>query len=351
MSFYRPDLTTLQQRLIADLQASLPGVDLSQPGSVLAAIAKVQAGGIHGINGFNDAIWPNLFAHLATGEFVEADAGTYGLSRVPAVSANGAVAISGADGSTLPAGSTFQRADGAQYTTQADAIIAAGTASVEVVAVLPGLAGDVAMGTSLTLVQTVAGINSAALANVGGIAGGADAESDDSLRARLLARKRQPPHGGAVHDYVAWAREAGATRAWAINSWLGIGTIGVTFVIDGRDDIIPTVQEVADVQAYIEAHRPVTAQVTVFAPTPKVVDFQIRIDPNSLAVQAEVEAELRDLWANEATLGTRLYISRIRSAIGRTVGLTDYTLIAPVADVIPLAHEIPKIGAIVWSGP
>ncbi|TJW61918.1 MAG: hypothetical protein E5X43_37835, partial [Mesorhizobium sp.] len=40
----------------------------------------------------------------------------------------------------------------------------------------------------------------------GGIGGGADTETDASLRARILDRKRRPPQGGAYSDYEQFAR-------------------------------------------------------------------------------------------------------------------------------------------------
>ena len=37
------------------------------------------------------------------------------------------------------------------------------------------------------------------------LGGGTDTENDDDLRMRVLQRIRQPPQGGANHDYVRWA--------------------------------------------------------------------------------------------------------------------------------------------------
>ena len=58
-----------------------------------------------------------------------------------------------------------------------------------------------------------------------GIAGGADEQSDLLLLQRVLARLRQPPHGGADFDYIRWALEVpGVTRAWVYPLELGAGT-------------------------------------------------------------------------------------------------------------------------------
>ena len=54
-----------------------------------------------------------------------------------------------------------------------------------------------------------------AYVGVNGIGGGADVESDEDLRARVLFRKRNPPHSGSKSDYIAWALEVpGVTRAF-----------------------------------------------------------------------------------------------------------------------------------------
>ena len=67
----------------------------------------------------------------------------------------------------------------------------------------------------------------------GGLAAGSDAETDESLRARVLRRIQKPPQGGAGYDYVAWALEVpGVTRAWVYPAEMGLGTVTVRFVRD-----------------------------------------------------------------------------------------------------------------------
>ncbi|WP_181946512.1 baseplate J/gp47 family protein, partial [Klebsiella pneumoniae] len=85
-----------------------------------------------------------------------------------------------------------------------------------------------------------AGVNSDGVVADAGISGGADVESVAELLTRLLYRKRNPPTGGALHDYVIWATELpGISRAWAFDCWHGLGTVGLAWVYDQRTDIIP----------------------------------------------------------------------------------------------------------------
>jgi uncharacterized phage protein gp47/JayE len=182
-----------------------------------------------------------------------------------------------------------------------------------------------------------------------GITAGAEVESDDSLRSRLLTRIRETPHGGAYHDYLAWALEVpGVTRAWCYPQYLGLGTVGLAFVCDDQADILPDAEKIAEMRDYIEARRPVTAVVTVFAPIPVPLDLSIRITPNLATVAASVETELRDLIYREAEPGGTIYLSHIREAISLAVGEVDHELVSPIEDVVLENGEITVMGAITW---
>lgn len=255
-------------------------------------------------------------------------------------------------GAVIPAGTLLQALDGQQYATTADAMVAAPTATAPVEAVEPGAAGNRAAGENMTLVSPVVGVQSVAVA--GEMSGGADLESEGDLRARLIARIQQPPHGGCAYDYEAWALEIeGVTRAWVYPGELGLGTVTVRFV---RDDdgagaaIIPDAAEVAEVQAHIDAVRPVTAQVTVVAPIAVPLNFQIQgLTPNNATVQAAVQAELQDLLLREAVPGGTILLSHIRAAISAAAGETDYVLLSPSSNVTNTTGNMSTMGTITWS--
>ncbi|PHJ53465.1 baseplate J protein, partial [Nostoc linckia z1] len=130
----------------------------------------------------------------------------------------------------------------------------------------------------------------------------------------------------------------------------GPGTVGVTFVTD--DDpggIIPDSDKVDEVQAYIDARRPVTADVTVFAPVAVALNFTIDLSPDTAVVRAAVEASLRDLIRREAQPGGTIYLSQIREAISIAAGETDHTLTSPNANVTRTAGQITTFGTITWT--
>ena len=67
------------------------------------------------------------------------------------------------------------------------------------------------------MIQPVTGINSGGVTSSRyTVTGGADMETDDELRTRMLAKYRRPRRKeGAATDYVEWALEVpGCSRAW-----------------------------------------------------------------------------------------------------------------------------------------
>ncbi|HRD47443.1 MAG TPA: baseplate J/gp47 family protein, partial [Caulobacter sp.] len=108
----------------------------------------------------------------------------------------------------------------------------------------------------------------------------------------------------------------------------GLGTVGVTFVMDGREDPIPQPVDVDALAAHLEPLRPVTAEVIVFAPTPEPLDLEISgLDPDNAETQAAVAEEIRDMLFREAEPGGTVLISHLREAISVAAGEQDHVLV------------------------
>lgn len=348
MSYSRPTLAQIVERVRSDVLSRLAQDDVLRR-SDSEVYARVIAGVTHGLYGFVDWLSRQMIYDTAEAEILERWASIWGVTRKPAAAATGSVTFTGSAGSLVPAGSIAQALDGVQYATLADATIVATTVVAAVQAVSAGAAGNRAAGQTLTLVAPVPGVQSAALAGL--LSGGADVETDEALRSRLLSRIQTPPHGGSAADYVAWALEVpGVTRAWCYPLELGTDTVTVRFVRDNDvGSIIPDAGEVAAVVAYLSARKPVTAQLTVLGPAAVPLNFTIAVTPNSAAVKTAVEAELRDLLLREATPGGTLLLSHIRAAISAAAGETNYTMTSPNADVVSTTGNISTFGAITWA--
>lgn len=351
MSYERPSLKTLIDRAGSDIESRLPGSQPRLRRSVLGVLGRVMAGAHHGLYGFINFLSNQILPDTAVTEWLERHASIYAITRKGASKAVGVVDMTGVAASVVPSGAEMQTADGITYQTTASVTFSTVTASVTVEAVEGGVAGNQVSGITLSFVSPVGGVDSEATVDASGLTGGADLESDDSLRARLLSRIQQPPHGGADFDYVTWALEvAGVTRAWVYPLELGLGTVTVRFMMDDAyADGIPLAADVTAVQNYIDALRPVTADLTVAAPVTAPMNFTISgLSPGTAEVKAAIEQELKDLLMREAVPAGTILISHIREAISIASGEADHALTSPVADVTHTSGQIATFGAITW---
>lgn len=352
MSFARPALADILQRVRNDVLSRLATDDVLRRADA-EVYARAMGGVAHGLYGFIDGLFKQLIYDQAEKEFLERWCSIWGIPRKPAAVATApSVTFSVQAGAVIPSGTILQALDGTQYQTTADAVVTAPTAAAPIAAVIPAAAGNRSAGQLLSLASPIVGVQSTVTAGL--ISGGADVEGDDSLRARLLARIQQPPQGGSSYDYTSWALEvSGVTRAWVYPAELGQGTVTLRFVRDNDGSgaaIIPDSAEVAAVQAYIDARRPVTAQLTVVAPVAVPLNFSIQgLVPSTAAVQAAVQAELQDLITREAVPGGTILLSHIRAAISAAAGETDYVLLSPTANVTNTTGNMSTMGTITWS--
>lgn len=345
MSFERPTLKDLVARINSGIQSRLSTPQVRRSNALV--YGRVLAAASHELHGYIEYASRQIFTDSADSEHLDRHAALFGMNRNPASKASGKVKFSFSDGLVdVPAGTILQSGSNSQFRVSV-APDASGVAKVE--ALIAGKAGNVDVGDTLTLTSPVSGVMSEA--ECLGITGGADAEDDESLRSRVLARQRETPHGGTGDDYVNWALSVpGVTRAWCYPLEDGAGTVTVRFVCDDYEDIRPTSEMVKKVQAYIDSVRPVTADVTVMAPTLKPVNFEIStLTPDTSSVRAAVEAELRDLFISESEPGKSIYISHVRAAISAAAGEVDHELVSPTDNPQAGANELLTLGTIKWS--
>ena len=181
--------------------------------------------------------------------------------RKQATLASGTATFTGVGGAIVPAFTQLIGATAAgsiNYETTAQITLDANLPTVGPIrAITPGTAGNQLEGASLSFLATPPQVDGSA--TVVELDNGTDIETDNELRARILQRIRNPPMGGAVADYEAWALAVpGVTRAWAAPEQ-GVGTITVRFLMDdlrASDNGWPTPSDVETVSAYIDQHAP-----------------------------------------------------------------------------------------------
>ncbi len=350
MAFERPTLLELIDRVEQDFISRLQLTAGLLRRAMVKILSRVIAGAAHMLHGHLEFLGRQLFPDSSEDEFFLRQAGLFGFSQNAATFAEGTFTATGDDGSVIEAGSILQRSDGTRYETDSEVTISGGTVDVGITAVEAGADGTLTDGDTLAFESPATGVDAS-----GTVASadqdGSDQETIEELRVRFLEYLQSPPQGGAEADYIAWAKQVtGVTRAWVHPLQLGEGTVVVYFMRD--DDVggpIPSGGEVTEVQEYIEALRPVTAAVTVLAPTEVPLDLELSITPDTSEMRDAVEAEVADMLQREAEPGPlTLPLSKIRTAIGITPGLEDYDLTDPVADVTYATGEIATMGTITW---
>lgn len=355
MSFIARSLDTISKALRGDLRREMPGTDADLWPNPLAVFSKVVAMAIHLVELRLVWLYRQIFASTAEAAQLERQAYELGLARKPASRAVGWVRTTGTAGAVYPAGIAFLSGSDL-YRTVSEAIAGGdGTLTLRVAADRPGAAGNRAAGSSLALADVALHptIGATAIVQSDGIGGGADTEGDESLRARILDRKRRPPQGGAYSDYEQMARSVpGVVKAWAWPFAGGPGTVGVWFLFDNRPNLIPTGGDVAVVREAIEAKLLIRAGLGVSAPIPQALDIVISgLSNDTDRTRAAIETGLRAMLLERAKPGVAVepfVLSRswISEAISAAIGEDRHVLASPLADLTYAGGAYPVLGTV-----
>lgn len=344
MPFETPTLPVLVSRTQSDLASDALRRSDAQ------VLSRALSGTAYGLYGYLDWIAEQILPDTADEETLERIANLrLSQPRKAAQPAEGTASFTAAAGRVVDVDTVMQSNDGRAYRVTESVPTVAGTNIAKLEAVEAGTLGNIEPGVVLTLIQPVEGLVSTFTVLSPGLIGGVAQEGVESLRARVVRSYRVIPHGGSADDYETWALEVpGVTRAWCRRNFLGPGTVGLFVMRDDDANPIPDVAQLAEVKAYIEPLRPVTAELYVLAPVQVPVVYEIRLTPDTSAVRAAVAVQLQDLHNREAGLGDKLLISHIRESISSATGETDHELVAPTADVPAASNQLLTFGGCLW---
>lgn len=373
MPFPRPSLSELRAQVSQDLGAALPGSDPLLRFSNLFILAQAQAGMAHLHYGYLDWIAKQSNPFTATDEFLEAWAALKNVFRLPATSASGVVTIPGTNGTVVPAGTALTRSDGVGMVSTADATVSGGNAVISATVNADttgktGAFGNASVGTVVSLASPISGMSSGGTVTTA-FTGGADIETDDALRARMLRAYQAPVQGGSKTDYEEWALQIpGVTRAWCDPNAMGAGTVTVRFMMDsaesahggfpqGTDGVAasetratPATGDQLIVANYIALLQPVTALVYAVAPTANTVNFTISgISTASTATKAAISAAITETFLTYGVPGQSLHLSYVESAIAAVPGTAGFVIVTPSSDILNTTGQLPVLGTVTYT--
>jgi uncharacterized phage protein gp47/JayE len=359
MPWTTPTLLQVRQMVRDDITSSLQGAVVAG-NTVLRVMADAQAGLARLCLKYLDWLALQLMPDTAETIWLDRHGQIWivnsdgSLGRKNPTPATGTVDISGTGGVIVDEGSELVAPTGDTYETLEVAVLS-DTAPVEVAikGLDAGSTGNQPSGTPLALSVAQSGVDSVVVID---LRGGTDTETDEQLRARVLARIRQPPMGGCAYDYEHWAVAIPSiTRAWCAPREMGMGTVTIRFMVDAlRADTggFPNAEDITVVRTYLDSVRPVAVRdFFVVAPVPEPINFTLSLVNDSLTLRGQVEASVSAMLLDKAMPahqlngelieGTTILASWVAEAINRITD--DFTL--TMAD-----HVMPHNGALAVMG-
>lgn len=369
MPWITPTLSEIR-RLNRDFLTAQLASGVMVPNSALRVMADANGGLAHLNLLYLDWLSRQFLPDTAETEWLERHANIWlansdgSRGRKAASFASGTALFTGASGVVVPIstqllGRTGQTA--VAYETTADVTIGAVGTAGSLRAIDAGSAGNLETGTRLALQTAITGADATAAVVL--LTGGADIETDDELRVRVLDRIREPPMGGAAHDYVTWALAVpGVTRAWCSPLEMGIGTVTVRFMMDDlRADRggFPTDDDIAEVSDYIETVRPVTARdIFVVSPVAEPINLTLtNLDSDDAGTLANIQTSLLNMLRVKAAPafshnGVRvdaqtIYEAWVSEAVSHATGVNRFDLVDFEDKVMPHNGAMATLGNII----
>lgn len=311
-----------------------------------AMAAQVQALYIYA-----DWVKKQCFPQTAENEYLDRHGKMRGLTRNAAVKAEGTIRfyipeILETD-TQIPAGSVCMTADSAEFITVNDAKIPAGRlyADVPAEAKTAGNAGNVQAGTVTVITAPPVGVTGCT--NIDAFRGGADAESDEEFRERIIASFNKLPNGANTAYYEKAALDVdGVAAVSVVPRARGTGTVDVYI---SSETGMPSAALITEVGNMLDAAREICVDVDVFAPETVEVPVSVKLKTASgyvfEDVKEAVESTVREYFSGER-LGENILCAKLGSLVFGTDGVENYLLAEPLQDLTVGADELPVLGTL-----
>lgn len=317
-------------------------------GGDLSARLYAAAAQIYGLYAQADWVRGQCFPQTAQGDCLDLHARTRALERKKAAKAQGVVRFfadpDAQSDRIIPAGTVCMTAGLVRFETEEDGVLPAGAdhADLSVRAAEAGRSGNVAAGSIRTMSAPPAGITGCT--NPDGMTGGADEESDESLRARILDSFARMPNGANAAYYEQQALSVdGVTDAAALPRSRGRGTVDVVIAGTGG---VPEQTLLDRVEEHLQENREIAVDVRAVAPEAVTVNVSLKIESKQPAQTAQRVRETLGQYFAVPRLGKSILRAQLTSLVFGTDGVENCLLIAPADDVSVSPAQLPVLGSV-----
>lgn len=291
------------------------------------------------------------FPQTAIGEQLEKHAQLRGLSRGEAVCAQGMIRFCLREAleadTAIPLGCVCETAGGIAFETTQAGTIPAGSLYAEIPAAAQsaGALGNVPSGAVCIMVSPPVGVTYCL--NPTAFSGGADEESDEALRSRVLMSYQRLPNGANAAFYETQALSvSGVAAAAVLPKERGIGTVDV---IVSASDGIPSADLVDAVEALLQAQREICVDIAVSAPTALPINVSVELEGDGSRGFDELSDAVEDAiraYFSGKLLGKKVTLAALGNVIYGVPGVKNYHILAPNADVASEPTELPTLGTL-----
>ncbi len=299
--------------------------------SEIAVRMKVMAGEI--FNAYSSLEWlkRQMFASSASGEYLDYIARERGIERRQATKAKGVLTFSVEEASSdpilIPRGTVVVTpgSNPLRFYTTEDAVLPLMTMSVSVnaEAEVAGFAGNILAGINFLPVSVPAEI--VQIRNNSRFVGGADTETDSSLRERIKDTYYCVPNGMNKAYYQQLAKKVeGVKKVGVVSFARGAGTINV-YVSGNEDDISQAV--VDEVAQVIQSEREINLDVQVFAAVKSPYNLNVTVKAKAGYTQNDVTeliAQAFEEYLSTIPMGGKLYLSSLGKYLLETGCIENY---------------------------
>ncbi len=291
------------------------------------------------------------FPQTAVGEYLDRHAACHRVSRMEAKAARGYVTLYLPEAMpfdiAIDEGTRFAVPDGPTFHLTEECTILAHSRSASAAAEcdVAGLAGNVAAGEICALLEAPSYVS--AVSNTAAFTGGAEEESDEHLRLRVLEACRRIPNGANAAYYETVALEQpGVTSAVAIPHYFGDGTVGMC--ISGNFGS-PTPAQLTAVRVALMPRTELGITLGILPPITQTVNVSLTIWPADGVRAADAIAATRAAitdYFERPVLQRGVYLSQLGSKVYNTGLVKNFRFTSPAADSLPSADTLYLLGTV-----
>lgn len=270
--------------------------------------------------------------------------------------ASGLIVVNAFNAGSFPKGIRWVSGGVTYFSTDAVTVASSGTFSMPVRALVSGISANRVEDDNMALADPGSYPSLDPVANVssGEVSGGTEKEDIESLRERVLERKRNPPQGGNEPDYVRFGKDdlAFVSKAWARRPVGGPGALAIWFL--NKQNEVPSQSEIDQYSDHLHERRLLGLRdLQVYALVDEPPTIQIKLSPDTEELRVRVRTSIDQMLLSRSRPGLPpkrpgqadddfvLSHSWVSEAVSTVVGEDSHELVLPVGDLTYTIGKMP----------